>query len=372
MTERESNDPQSLESVPPAGRGDWRQFAIVAFWLLGWAIFLIAFAVGVLPNYRLAVRSLGFAETLGRVIDCRVIAHPGGDNGPTYSLDLSYAYQVGGRKYLGARYDANSPKSGDRDWYRRRAEALRPNTVVTVHYDPADPKNSLLAPGVTGTQLFAALFAVPFAAMLAVAVRFLRIRIQQSRASTGAAEPPPTVHDGRLIRAPLAPYPPFVAGAIGAGGVALIEVFAISFTYGSRPPLWVPATALLIAAAAGIGGAVGVTRRRATGVYDLVIDPDQELLALPMSLGRRKRLAVPFAGVERVGIDKRTDSEGSTYAAAVFLTDQAAADLGAKRTQALTVHYGPSPRCPRRDGLIRWLRGHLGRPIDEGFGDEAT
>ncbi|QDT15702.1 DUF3592 domain-containing protein [Alienimonas californiensis] len=361
MTERPPDDTPFPEGGTPAGLAGRAPIAFTAFWTLVWAFGLGAFAVALLPDYWLAVRSLGFASSPGRVIACRVQTHPVVEGKPTYSLDLSYAYRAGGREYVGVRYDANSTRSDNLDWYRRTAATLRPGAAVTVRYDRADPEESLLVPGMTGGHLFKALFAVPFAAFLAGAGRFLGLQIKRRRAATADAGLPRAVADGRLLRMPLVPYSPFVAGAIGAGGVAFIGVVAISLGFGSRPPLWAPAAALLIAAVAAVEASARVARRRAAGAYDLVVDPDRELIALPLSLGRRKRLAIPFAGVQRVGIDEKEDSEGSTYAAAVFLTEQAAADLGVKPTQALTVHFGPSPRCPTRDGLVRWLREQLGQ-----------
>ena len=355
-----AGDPPADDGFAPlAGAGGCGGAAFVAVWTLGWVAGLGVFAVALAPDYWLAVRSYGFAEASGRVIDCRVVTHSGGGgDGPTYSLDLSYAYRVNGRNHVGTRYDANSSSDSDRGWYRRTADALRPDAAVTVFHDPADPAASLLVPGVTGGHLFKAVFFTPFALVALLGARYCWGRMRR-RGSPGTPE---TVTDGRLIRVPLAPVSPLVAGASVAGGACFIGSFVVAFGFGFRPPVWVPGAVLLTAAGAAVSAGGRVAWRSAAGAYDLVIDPDRALLALPLTHGRGVRLVVPFAGVDRVAVDEQTDSDGSTYAAAVFLTAAAAEMLGAKPTQPLTLHTGPSPRCRVRDGLVEWLRAELDRP----------
>jgi hypothetical protein len=62
----------------------------------------------------------------------------------SYAISLSYSYEVGGRKYRGdrlafapSRLDAGALVDGLLDKYRA-------NAAVTVHYNPADPQDSVL------------------------------------------------------------------------------------------------------------------------------------------------------------------------------------------------------------------------------------
>ena len=236
-----------------------------------------------MPEARLAVRSAAFPAVPGRVVRCDVERRRG-DDVPVFSLNLAYAYEVGGDAFVGTRLGAGAIATSDRGWHERAAAALRPGTAVTVFHDPANPAVSLLEPGVTGGHLFLALFLTPFTTLIpAGGLGFVRLIV-------GDAAGPRDDGDG-LRRWDTGGGPAWVAAGRAAVGTALAVTFAGSlgtaFTAGFRPPAWVPAGWFALAALIG-GAAANVRyRRRAGGADDVVVDQKRRLLALPIAHGRK-------------------------------------------------------------------------------------
>ena len=87
------------------------------------------------------------------------------EGGSTYRSDVSYSYEVSGREFVAAR-----TRFGDRLELSWSAPALRivrrypKSSRVLVHYDPDEPSEAVLEPGVTlyvfGGLMFGAIFAL--------------------------------------------------------------------------------------------------------------------------------------------------------------------------------------------------------------------
>ena len=66
---------------------------------------------------------------------------------PLYYPQLEYEYSIGGRNYTGTRIAMILPRSDFR-FKKRIYEQYPVGTLVSVFYDPRDPENSVLEPGV--------------------------------------------------------------------------------------------------------------------------------------------------------------------------------------------------------------------------------
>ena len=345
----------------PAARGNPSAGSLVAAGagFLGLAVWLGALAAGAIafvPEARLAVRSAAFPAVPGRVVRCDVERRRG-DDVPVFSLNLAYAYEVGGDAFVGTRLGAGAIATSDRGWHERAAAALRPGTAVTVFHDPANPAVSLLEPGVTGGHLFLALFLTPFTTLIpAGGLGFVRLIV-------GDAAGPRDDGDG-LRRWDTGGGPAWVAAGRAAVGTALAVTFAGSlgtaFTAGFRPPAWVPAGWFALAALIG-GAAANVRyRRRAGGADDVVVDQKRRLLALPIAHGRKARLAVPLDGVAGVESVRTTDAGGDDRCAiAVRLAPDAAAAADVDSVQRLTAEKLRATPSKAQHALMDWLRAEL-------------
>ncbi len=119
----------------------------------------------------------------------RVVTQPGED-GATYSVDLLFRYQIGGREYRSNRYRFLGGSSSGYDPKAEVVAALPAGAVTTCWVDPDDPFEAVVERGLTAEWLFGLvplLFVLVGAGGLAFTVAALRgARQEAARPSWGA------------------------------------------------------------------------------------------------------------------------------------------------------------------------------------------
>lgn len=126
---------------------------LVAGALLTAGGFFMAFSIGK-PIRDQAAASVTWPTTEGRIT--RAQLERSISKGKTmYSADIAYDYQLDGKPFEGGRvWMGNGSSSSDPTPFRRAVERYPAGTAVRVHYDPADPAESVLEPGVTWASSF--------------------------------------------------------------------------------------------------------------------------------------------------------------------------------------------------------------------------
>ena len=128
-------------------------------WLLGWSGITLTFDVIIARGITRQLLSLHYKRTVGTVEKSAVAIHHGED--VTLNVDIEYSYEVDGVGYENSLYRYGFQTSGDHDV--RRVVARHPvESLVDVYYNPQDPQDSLLAPGISWLDLFILLFMLPF------------------------------------------------------------------------------------------------------------------------------------------------------------------------------------------------------------------
>jgi len=72
---------------------------------------------------------------------------------PAYAPFIEYSYEANGHKQTGKRIAYRVLPSRDEKEIQRIVATYPPGAKVKVTYDPADPQNSVLEPGVKGTKV---------------------------------------------------------------------------------------------------------------------------------------------------------------------------------------------------------------------------
>src|SRR5215471_2587758 len=139
--------------------------ALLFFGLFWSAMTLLFDGFVVVPAVRQVV-ALRFPSTEGVILSSEVTHHDDSD-GTTYGVAIRYSYSVGSRGYEGDRYRYDKSTSSDCAWAQRAVAERPPGTKVRVYYNPLNPAEALLVPGILGSDLFLLAFMTPFnAAML--------------------------------------------------------------------------------------------------------------------------------------------------------------------------------------------------------------
>jgi len=109
---------------------------------------LIFFAQGGMILYK-AHNSAKWPAVAGTIVSSKVSHHLGGKGAPYSSPDITYSYKVGPTIYVNDNI-AYAPLSSSTENKVRSVTGRYPaGRQVAVHYDTADPQESVLEPGVT-------------------------------------------------------------------------------------------------------------------------------------------------------------------------------------------------------------------------------
>jgi hypothetical protein len=271
----------------------------VCFWL---AVVASGIGLQVLSAIR-QHRARQFPTTVGRVTLSSVEkewVQPKDKTKPPrayYRPEVQYQYELDGKVYRGSRsrYDDRKQSDSDPELAARRAAAHPKGSEVTVFYNPRDPEDALLEPGLAPRDLF--FFpGFAFVAFGLLALRFVGSwwRDNFIRPDTGGVR---VIKQGILVRARLPRYSPFMLGLL----TAFVLSLAIGFFKDENSAH--PASFRDIAygwAVVLVGSGivlVGLNLRLASGVDDLVIDREANTLTLPRTFGRRRTVTVPIPRV---------------------------------------------------------------------------
>jgi hypothetical protein len=135
-----------------------RSFGFV--WLVFWSFTVLVFdaVAGFVAFHQTRAATFPTVEGIVTRSEVRTTLEGGRE---THRLDLAYDYVVAGKPYTGTRYSYAEMGTNTEAWHRIRDE-IPPGTRVRVAYDPDDPAESLLHPGLTGFHLALVWFVTPF------------------------------------------------------------------------------------------------------------------------------------------------------------------------------------------------------------------
>jgi len=290
----------------------------MVFFGLAWSAFTLFFdCLMIVPSVHQAL-ALRFSSTEGTIITSEVTNYPVRKGGTTDGVKVSYSYSVGDQDYTGDRYQYDTWSSSD-SWASRVVNALPPGTKVRAHYDPANPRNSLLKPGIAGSHLFQLLFLTPFNAVMiglwlavgsALRRKWFKPPAGGVKLKTGL----------RQTRARLTSFSALGTGLATVGLLAFAGTFIVGFgPGGTHPPLRTVVVVWSVVLASGVLAAAWHWAIIRSGKYDLILDELNGSLQLPLTQGRQTRQTVALAkvrGVYVATLEKRSsdgDSSTTTY-----------------------------------------------------------
>jgi hypothetical protein len=217
-------------------------------------------------------------------------------------VDFDYSYAVNGVDYTGHRYRYDDHNTAFE--FSAVASAHRSGSLQTVYYNPNNPADSLLQPGLDGSDLLLLLFALPFNALtLGLWAGVARARREQRHAGTaggirilsGAGE----------TRARLAGISPAVAGVFGLAAAAFVAVFPVVAVAAFAPAMRLMALVWGLVLAAGAACFLWAAERNRSGRYDLRISDVSQTVTLPQTGGRAEPLTLPRAEIRAVLLQRR-------------------------------------------------------------------
>jgi hypothetical protein len=228
---------------------------------------------------------------------------------------VRYRYEVGGKAYIGHRFrysDGDEPSPEDRELAAVRA--LPEGAERTVYFNPRDPAQSVLRTGWEGKDLLILMLFTPFNA---VALGFVCWWLTPVYRRLRPTELPgiQVLRDGMRTAVRLPRFGPIAVAIVTLGGGAFVMVFLLLFMgSGSYPTMAMALAAWAVVLALVLGVLAWWRRRVRSGVDDLILDPASGELSLPLTLGRKERVTIPWGQVRGAEIleEVTKDSDGSS------------------------------------------------------------
>ena len=265
-------------------------------------------------------------------------------------MRLHYRYQVGETNFIGTRLRYNnSPRtSGNAAWAQTLLAAYPTNAPAQVFYNPRNPADSLLEPGLAGCDLVLMLLLTPFnCVMLGLwAMCFPWLYRKLFRPIAGG------VNIRRVGSFQHVRLPRFRSGLI-----VLIVVGALSFlspfVIGSHPTLAVAAVtwaAVLIIATAVY---LFLSHPVRSGAQDLIIHPEARTIVLPKTFGRKERVEISFDAIREIWMDVIEHRGRNMYSYSY------APSLKVKNAPGHVFKLADWRDRDKAEAFVRWLREQL-------------
>jgi uncharacterized protein DUF3592 len=313
----------------------------LAVWLIGWTVIVLLFDGMAAVALVWQLRAMSFPTAPG------VITHSGvkrSDNsdGLSFRLDIEYVYEVDGQRHVGTRYSYAEMGTNSHAWHDIQRE-LPVGAPVEVAYDPDDPDDSLLHPGLTGFHLFMVWFLTPFNVVMIGGWTALRHYSRRAfdPASRRYVVTTPTGYRVRL---------PSPTRGLLFGGTLLAITFFVSFVwafgFGFNPPVAPAAWSYL--AAVVVAGFVAMRSRRRR----LEIDEAARSIRIRNASGGPVELA--FQDVRDIAVVHEKNQNPDDYWSDRYHCELVLA--GADSPHRLATYYAQTDA----EALATWVRDRIG------------
>jgi hypothetical protein len=335
---------------------------------LVFTVCLEVYFVGVLIDQ---YQAQSFPKAEGQVLSVRINSHRGSKGGVSYHPTLLYRYEINGQSYEGGRYRYDNFPD---DYYSVNEIVTNhpAGSAIEVYYNPDNPADSVLSPGVVTREVLFPFLISPFFYI------FLFLTLNTWRAIHWPGRAQPVAGGVKIItemmttRVRLPRYLPSNVGLITAGVLTFSTGIVIEGYYTSSP-VAAGMFALIIIIVVSVLAYFWQYWRIASGRQDLVIDEGSRTVEFPVTYHRTGRRPLPFAEIKAVTLEevahKVKNGVVYTYAPTLELWDgssERVTDIG-------SIFCPSSLNQNRAESFAAWLREKLGVPSSEiSFVNTAT
>ncbi|HTR40764.1 MAG TPA: DUF3592 domain-containing protein [Pseudomonadales bacterium] len=252
-----------------------------------------------------------FPSVTGTVTHSAVEQRTGSKGRIYYVAVVDYEYSVNGQALYGNKLRFGMGQQAEDPEGIVAAHPV--NYPVRVFYNPKNPVESLLYPGITGSDILMFLFLTPFN-MILIGLwggTWIWLRERLFKPVAGGVR---IIVDGMTTRVRLPTVGAITWGLATTGLLGLLSMLVLLITTRSQPSI---AAVLLTTAVVYLaGGGVWFWQQQKinSGIDDLVINEGSRTIDLPLTCGRKERVTVQFTEVENIWVDvvEHHNSKGGT------------------------------------------------------------
>jgi hypothetical protein len=330
------------------------QGAFLVIFTLLWSAGVLFFDGFMAHNTAKQFESGSYPMVTGKITHSEVQSHTGSKGGRSYTAVINYRFEAGGQAFAGSRLRYNLISGG---WSQANSlVAAHPTgATVDVFYNPANPQDALLFPGISGSDFMVVLFLTPFNAIMfgfwIGAAAWLRERL--ARPVAGGVK---IISDGIYTRVRLPRFGPVGWGLATTGGLGFASIFIVGFGTQMQPSVALVLTVIGLVYLGGVAVGLWQWQKVQTGIDDLVINEAGRSLELPETFGRHERITVSVADIEDFSVEQivhRSSKGGISYTYAPTLRLR-----GPQAGEQKLADWSDKVKA---DDFAAWLRAQLGR-----------
>lgn len=298
-----------------------------------------------------------FPATEGVIRSGEVVEDNRGEDGSSYSVKLTYQYTVAGKEYSCDRYRYGTEDSCCPDSPQSIVNTYPPGSRVRVYYNPRNPADAVLSPGVRAKELYAVTFMTPFnLAMLGLWGLGVSMLFRGGRKSVAGGVK--IIHRERTRRIRLT-GPPLATGLIAAVASSLLCVLIEGLVSRNQPNMQTMVIIWIFIPTVSIGAYAIHRIRILAGKYDLVIDDLHGTIELPATQGRQERRRVAFANLDCIRLETEVHRDADGDASYAYIPTLHLAGV-TPETERLNKWYDES----KARAFVDWLRTTLPKTVN--------
>lgn len=275
-------------------------FGIVITSLVG--LFFSGLAIW-LPKIILKLDAADWPAAQGLITSNRVFETGRSRSGPKCRAEIMYSYTVDGKLFRSTEVSPFA-QLGEGKAAAEELSAKYPiGGTVSVRYNPASPKQSMLEPGLDWSLAAYLLFAIPVVVLIGAGFASWLVLLRRRWGGTSPGglavliQPLPRLRTLRL--------PPSCCAALYGGGLGLITMVGLGLCVQNEISPVATFGGLFVMASVSIGVWVHYHTSNRRGCYDIVVDPTRRLLVRPEGHGEPRTITLTGGEALRLSSEMR-------------------------------------------------------------------
>ncbi|USO00160.1 MAG: DUF3592 domain-containing protein [Phycisphaeraceae bacterium] len=326
---------------------------------LFWSSIVCVFIVFMVGSAMKQVHAESYPTVEGQVTAARIDESSDGEGGTTYQPAITYTYRVAGTPFENDRVRYGQVGSSDRRDSKKVLDRFPVGATVDVYFNPDNPADSVLTPGVQGVDLFSLLFLTPFILVAVGLWTGIGYSVKERIRPPSAGGVRLLRREGRIHIRP-GGFPPIAAAGVAALATSFVSIFIVGFGFGFNASMAVLGVTWAVVLAASACAYITTARRLGSGARDIVIDEAAGTIRLPATEGRAEPLTIAFDDLRdleiRERIRKGDDGEATEYRPTVVHVSR---ETGRQRREAMVSFTRARRAADLADWIAPWLFGPI-------------
>jgi hypothetical protein len=279
------------------------QGGFLIIFTLFWSCFVLAFDGFMGHTIFKQAESVDYPQVTGTVTHCEIQTHHGSKGGTSYEPVINYRYAVDGHSFTGIRLRYNSVSSSNYGAASSLVDEHPAGSPLQVYYNPANPQDALLLPGIEGSDFIMVLFLTPFNSVM-IGLWIWNWNWLRERLFHPVAGGMKIISDGMYTRVRLPQFDAVVWLLATTGGLGFIAIFIVGFSTQMRPSTPMILSTIAVVYLGGAGAFFRQWLKIRSGIDDLVINEAGRTLNLPLTFGRKELVTVNIADIESLTVEQ--------------------------------------------------------------------